>query len=125
MGKTHNRVHRRYSALYTQTNIKVVFAFVGIECPTGWTYNNATRKCYDLSNKRTALWTSESRSREGTIHDSLDEAIASVNKMKADSGHGVSTRIVLLNETPGSLFFTGSEDYKGNFGVRPPVEVSN
>lgn len=122
MGKTDNWIYRRYSTPYTQTNNKVVFAFVGIECPTGWTYNNATRKCYDLSNKRI---TSESRSREGTIHDSLDEAIASVNKMKADSGHGVSTRIVLLNETPGSLFFTGSEDYKGNFGVRPPVEVSN
>ena len=61
---------------------------------------------------------------QGTIHDSFDEANTSVNKMKADSGHGVSTRIVLYNETPESLIFTGSDDYAGYWEVRPPVEVS-
>ena len=99
-------------------------SFLGFECPTGWTYNNTTRKCYNISKKRIDLWTSEDRGREGTIHDSLDEAMASVNKMKAESGCGVSTRIVLLNETPESLFFTGSDDYAGGFGVRPPAEVN-
>ena len=44
--------------------------------------------------------------------------------MKADSGHGVSTRIVLYNETPESLIFTGSDNYAGYWEVRPPVEVS-
>ena len=43
--------------------------------------------------------------------------------MKADSGHGVSTRIVLYNETPESLIFTGSDNYAGYWEVRPPVEV--
>ena len=61
---------------------------------------------------------------QGTIHDSFDEAYTSVNKMKADSGHGVSTRIVLYNETPESLIFTGSDNYAGYWEVRPPVEVS-
>ena len=57
------------------------------------------------------------------IHDSFDEAYASVNKMKANSGDGVSTRIILHNETPESLFFTGYDDYAGYWGVRPPSEV--
>ena len=60
----------------------------------------------------------------GTIHNSYDAAYASVNKMKADSGDGVSTRIVLHNDTPESLIFTGSDDYKGYWGVKPPVEVT-
>ena len=61
----------------------------------------------------------------GTIHDSFDEAEASVNKMKAESGFGVSTRIVLHNETPDSLTFTGSDDYAGHFGIKPPLEVKS
>ena len=57
------------------------------------------------------------------IHDSFSEAYASVNEMKADSGHGVSTRIILHNETPESLFFTGYDDFAGYWVVKPPAEV--
>ena len=60
---------------------------------------------------------------QGTIHDSFAEAYESVNKMKADSGNGVSTRIILHNETPESLIFTSHDDYAGYWVVKPPAQV--
>ena len=59
------------------------------------------------------------------IKETYESAKTAVDKMKSDYGNGVSTKIILYNDTPESLTLSDTDHFSGRWEVHPPYVVSN
>ena len=63
--------------------------------------------------------------RRGTCEDSFVDALAQVNQYKNDWGYGVSSKVIIFNDTPNELILSDLDQFSGRFEIFPPKKVCN
>eukprot|EP01084_Bolivina_argentea_P237971 399831_1 len=63
--------------------------------------------------------------KSGSTTNSQSSAQSKVNSMKSEWGDGVSSKIMVNNNTSGDLYLIGKDSYSGRFDYDPPDKIAS